>query len=409
MAGWIAQGLSIAIDVAGIGSGIPGARFGFAPALSITLWLVLAVYELESRVVPLTGARRALATIGVVVVVVAWFFPGQVHPQTASVWAPLHWLLGIASYGLFGVAVLHALLLNRAERQMRQTPTLADPARRGGLPLLRLERLTFRFVGAGFVVLTAAIVLGVWFSDRWRWDHKAVFSILGWLVFAGPARRPPRLRLAWPARDARRVRRRGAAAAGLRRLALRARGRPASATGRLTRHEIHPLPGRGLRPALAAARRARSTRRRRRPAAGAAARPGRSSPAPTAACTCRATKRCPAAAACSAATPTAPPSRKSGPLRHERRAAIGRIGRRRRQEVAPAGRRRRVVVRRLRNDRRHGRAERRLALRDLVAERCRRCLASAGRAAAAASPRRRSSASTARSSRRAPRSASRSS
>jgi ABC-type uncharacterized transport system permease subunit len=185
MAGWIAQGLSIAIDVAGIGSGIPGARFGFAPALSITLWLVLAVYELESRVVPLTGARRALATIGVIVVVVAWFFPGQVHPQTASVWAPLHWLLGIASYGLFGVAVLHALLLNRAERQMRQTPTLADPARRGGLPLLQLERLTFRFVGAGFVVLTAAIVLGVWFSDRWRWDHKAVFSILGWLVFAG--------------------------------------------------------------------------------------------------------------------------------------------------------------------------------------------------------------------------------
>jgi ABC-type uncharacterized transport system permease subunit len=184
LVGWIAQGISIAIDVAGIGSGIPGARFGFAPALSVTLWLVLAVYELESRFVPLAGARRALATIGVVVVIVAWFFPGQVHPQAASVWAPLHWLLGVASYGLFGVAVLHALLLNRAERQMRRTPTLAEPATRG-VPLLRLERLTFRFVGAGFAVLTAAIVLGVWFSDHWRWDHKAVFSILGWLVFAG--------------------------------------------------------------------------------------------------------------------------------------------------------------------------------------------------------------------------------
>ena len=53
------------------------------------------------------------------------------------------------------------------------------------MPLLRLERLTFRFVAAGFVVLSAAIVLGVWFSEHWRWDHKAVFSILGWLVFAG--------------------------------------------------------------------------------------------------------------------------------------------------------------------------------------------------------------------------------
>lgn len=184
LVGWVAQGLSIVIDIAGVGSGIPGARFGFAPALSITLWMVLGVYEIESRFVPMPGVRRALAGCGIVVVVLAWIYPGQVHAQAVSVWAPLHWLLGIASYGLFGVAVLHALLLNRAERQMRQTALpKAQPA--GGLPLMRLERLTFQFVVAGFVLLSAAIVLGAWFADPWRWDHKAVFSILGWLVFAG--------------------------------------------------------------------------------------------------------------------------------------------------------------------------------------------------------------------------------
>ncbi|MEP7302857.1 MAG: cytochrome c biogenesis protein CcsA [Caldimonas sp.] len=182
--GWIAQGVSIGIDIAGIGSGVTGARFGFAPALSITLWLVLAVYELESRLVPLPVARRALAACGAVVVVLAWMYPGRVHPQLASVWAPLHWLLGIASYGLFGVAVLHALLLDRAERQMRTAGRAgAGPAQ--GLPLLSLERLTFRFVAAGFVVLSAAILLGAWFASPWRWDHKSVFSILGWVVFAG--------------------------------------------------------------------------------------------------------------------------------------------------------------------------------------------------------------------------------
>src|SRR5947209_4300030 len=184
LVGWIAQGISIVIDLAGIGSDRPGARFGFAPALSVTIWLVLAVYELESRFVPLAGARRALASLGSLVVVLAWIFPGQVHPQAASIWAPVHWLLGVASYGLFGVAVLHALLLNRAERQLRSAPSLKDPAAQG-VPLLRLERLTFRFVAAGFVVLSAAIVLGFWFSDHWRWDHKSVFSVLGWLVFAG--------------------------------------------------------------------------------------------------------------------------------------------------------------------------------------------------------------------------------
>ena len=181
---WIAHGLAIVIDIAGIGSGVPGARFGFAPALSLTLWLVLAVYQLESRLLPLPGARRALAACGIVVVVLAWIYPGRVHPQAASLWAPLHWLLGIVSYGLFGVAVLHALLLSRAERQMRRAP-LAGAAPTEGLPLLRLERLTFSFVGAGFVVLSAVIVLGAVFASPWRWEHKTVFSILSWLVFAG--------------------------------------------------------------------------------------------------------------------------------------------------------------------------------------------------------------------------------
>ena len=184
LVGWIAHGLALAIDIAGIGSGIPGARFGFAPALSLTLWLVLAVYQFESRRLPLPGARRALATCGAVVVILAWAYPGRVHPQAASVWAPLHWLLGIASYGLFGVAVLHGLLLSRAERQMRRAP-LAGTAPAEGLPLLRLERLTFRFVAAGFVVLSAVIVLGTVFASGWRWEHKTVFTLLSWLVFAG--------------------------------------------------------------------------------------------------------------------------------------------------------------------------------------------------------------------------------
>jgi ABC-type uncharacterized transport system permease subunit len=125
-----------------------------------------------------------LAWLGVVVVVLAWLFPGEVRPQVVSRWAPVHWGLGIASYGLFGAAVLHAAMLSRAERQMRTTARGA-PGAGGGMPLLQLERMTFRFVGAGFVVLSAALVLGVWFTSAWVWDQKIVFSMLGWLVFAG--------------------------------------------------------------------------------------------------------------------------------------------------------------------------------------------------------------------------------
>lgn len=178
--GWLAHGMATAVDMAGIGSMVSGARFGFAPALSATLWLVVAVYAVESRWVPLPGVRRTLAGLGLIAVALAMVFPGEFRPQAASNWAPLHWVLGIASYGLFGAAVLHAAMLDRAERQLR-LKTVAG----AGMPLLRLERLTFQFVTAGFALLTATLVLGWWFSSPWRWDHKSVFSVLAWLVFAG--------------------------------------------------------------------------------------------------------------------------------------------------------------------------------------------------------------------------------
>ena len=193
VAGWLLHAVLLGLDIGGWGRGEPGARLGFGPVLSLTVWLVLAVHEIESRFMPLPGVRRVLAINGAAVVLVACAFPGEVR-AAASVWAPVHWLLGVASYALFGAAVLHAWMLDSAERQLRLRKAGASgafglapagmPAGPMGMPLLRLERLTFRFVEAGFVVLTGALLLGVATAAQWRWDHKTVFSLLGWTVFA---------------------------------------------------------------------------------------------------------------------------------------------------------------------------------------------------------------------------------
>jgi ABC-type uncharacterized transport system permease subunit len=71
---------------------------------------------------------------------------------------------------------------NRAERQLRDKKAVASVATTTGMPLLRLERLTFQFVAAGVTVLSLAILLGWWFTPHWRWDHKTLLSVLGWLV-----------------------------------------------------------------------------------------------------------------------------------------------------------------------------------------------------------------------------------
>jgi ABC-type uncharacterized transport system permease subunit len=162
-----------------------GLRIGFAPVLSLTVWLVLAVHGIESRLLPLAGPRRALALAGALAVLLAWIFPGEVRAIAHSRWAPMHWVLGLTSYGLFGAAVLHAILLDTADNRLRHKgPGTGSGTFGAGLPLLKLERLTFRFVEAGFVVLTLALWLGLQSEAQWHWDRKSVLSVLGWATFA---------------------------------------------------------------------------------------------------------------------------------------------------------------------------------------------------------------------------------
>ena len=178
-------------------------HFGFAPALSVTAWLVLTVYAVERQLFPQMRARWALAAFGALAVLLALVFPGQPLHVNASGWLPLHLALGIAAYGLFAAAVVHAALMTHAEKRLRLAK---DP--NSGIPLLTLEQLTFRFVTAGFVLLSATLAAGMLFSEvlygrAWRWDHKAVFSLLSWFTFA--ALLLGRSRFGWRGRTAVRV------------------------------------------------------------------------------------------------------------------------------------------------------------------------------------------------------------
>ena len=157
------------------------ARLGFGPVLSLTVCVALGIHALDGRFITVASVRRLLACAGAAAVVLECLFPGESR-ALGSPWAPLHWLLGVASYGLLGAAVLHGLLLDAAERRLRlRRSAMAGMA---GVPLLQIERITFRFVEAGFAVLSAAIGLGIVTSTDWRWDHKTVLSLVGWSIFA---------------------------------------------------------------------------------------------------------------------------------------------------------------------------------------------------------------------------------
>ena len=200
LAAWLLHALALADGLLG-----EPPRFGFAPALSMTVWLVLTVYAIESRLFPQLQAHWALAGLGSAAVILTVIFPGATYHAIASPWLPLHWALGIASYGLFAAAVVHGWLMTRSERSIRLAAQTD-----AGVPLLTLERLTFRFVEAGFVLLSATLFVGWLFAETlygpslaWKWNHKTVFSVLAWLTFAGLL--IGRARLGWRGRKAVRV------------------------------------------------------------------------------------------------------------------------------------------------------------------------------------------------------------
>lgn len=180
-------------------------RFGFASALSVTVWLVVAVYAVESQFYPQLRIRWAMCSLASAAVILAEVFPGAPLPASASVWFPLHLALGIGSYGLFAAAVAHAWFMGRTEQRIRMA---ADS--HSVMPLLTIERVTFRFVAAGFVLLTATLAAGFVFSDAlygkgggWLGNHKTVFSVLSWITFA--ALLLGRARFGWRGRRAARV------------------------------------------------------------------------------------------------------------------------------------------------------------------------------------------------------------
>ena len=173
----------------------PGPRFGFGQALSVTLWLAVVIYWFESLFVNLEGMQALVLPVAAVCVLLPGVFPGLAAPPYASSTGfRAHLLLAMLAYSLFTIAALHALLMTLLERRLHAghrdagsgAPLVGALARLP--PLLTLERLLFRILAAGFVLLTATLVTGALFSEELfgkalRFNHKTLFAVLSWVIF----------------------------------------------------------------------------------------------------------------------------------------------------------------------------------------------------------------------------------
>ncbi|MDR0716141.1 MAG: cytochrome c biogenesis protein CcsA [Azoarcus sp.] len=162
-------------------------RFGFSVALSLTVWLAICFYWVETLYARLDGLRAIALPAGMLASVLPALFPGtHTLPNIPSPVFRVHFVIAMLAYGLFMLAALHAMLMAVAARQLhhaRFSRALANLP-----PLLTMEALLFRLIGVAFVLLTLTLVTGAVFTESlfgtaFRFDHKTVFAAVSWLLF----------------------------------------------------------------------------------------------------------------------------------------------------------------------------------------------------------------------------------
>lgn len=165
-----------------------GLHLGVGNAVSAILWLTVLIYWLGNFFYRLDGLQSLVLPIAAAAALLPGVFPSlKPLPNTELIVFKVHLLIAMLAYSLFTIASLHVLLMALLERRLHDG---ALPRALAQLPpLLTMETLLFRIIWAGFILLTATLATGVVFSEELfgkaaKFNHKTVFGVLSWIVFA---------------------------------------------------------------------------------------------------------------------------------------------------------------------------------------------------------------------------------
>ena len=161
---------------------------GLVSVLSLIVWLTLAVYWVANFFYPLASLKALVLPLAAVGAVLPLLFANKkVMLQPTSWLFDAHVLVAMLAYSLFTIAALHAGLMSLAENGLHKArlPVLL----RNLPPLLTMEKLLFRIIAIGFVLLSLTLLSGAIFSEQifgkaWQLNHKVLFGVVSWVVFA---------------------------------------------------------------------------------------------------------------------------------------------------------------------------------------------------------------------------------
>lgn len=165
--------------------------FGVGNAISAIVWFAALIYWLSGFLSALQGLQNLITPISfiaAVAVLMPLLFP-IAHPLAHTKLAVFkaHLLAAMLAYGFFTIAALHALLMTALERHLHQSTGSSLFSRLP--PLLVMEKMLFRLVWVGFILLSLTLSSGIFFSQEifgqsLTFTHKTLFGIISWVIFA---------------------------------------------------------------------------------------------------------------------------------------------------------------------------------------------------------------------------------
>jgi ABC-type uncharacterized transport system permease subunit len=165
-----------------------GMYLGVGTSVSVIIWLTVLIYWIGGFYYRLEGLQLLILAAAAVLVLAPLAAP-SVRPlaHTELPAFRLHLIISLLAYSLFTIASLQALVMAMLERRLHggMLPAFLETLP----PLLTMERMLFRIITAGFLLLTLTLGSGMIFSEELfgqplRFTHKVIFGIAAWAIFA---------------------------------------------------------------------------------------------------------------------------------------------------------------------------------------------------------------------------------
>src|SRR5262252_5864440 len=162
---------------------------GVGNVVSIVIWLTVLIYWSAGFIQRLEGVQVMIAGAAAVLLLTPLVLPPLAPVAHAD--APAfraHLLIALLAYSLFFIAFLQAVMM--AVLESRLHGARLPPYLQSLPPLLTIERLLFRIITLGFVLLTLTLGSGMVFSEELvgqplKLNQKVAFGILSWCIYAG--------------------------------------------------------------------------------------------------------------------------------------------------------------------------------------------------------------------------------